>query len=146
MKKNASRGEEPRRAWAAAAFATVALVLAGTWFLPTALRTKDAATLVLYVCLPGLGSALAGWLVGPSMSPRATGALGAAARGAATGLLGFTLYAPLFALGIKWLEPDWSSVRGLTALTFWLGLVAVGWVIAGAGALTGWAVWRFGPD
>lgn len=144
MTKAFITGDVRCRLWAAGVFAAAGLLLAAAWFAPAFRRTGDFVTLALYVGLPGLAAAVAGWLRGPALSLRAANGVQAAWRGAVTGMLGFVIYAPLFALGIKWSEPGWSSLLGLTALTLSVGLLTVGWVIAGVGAVAGWVVWRFG--
>ncbi len=56
--------------------------------------------------------------------------------------MALVVFAPLFALLLKWREPGWSSVFGLTFLVLEVSLIAFWWALASLGALTGWALYR----
>lgn len=123
-------------------FGAAGLLLSAAWFLPVVARSMVGLT--LYVALPGLAAAVAGGILGaPLLDPaRCRSGAGAALRGAGTSLAALVIFAPLFALGIKWTEPGWTSLLGLAWLTLAGSLIAVGWVVAAVGALVGWLVWR----
>lgn len=132
------------RILAALVFGAAGLLLAAAWFLPVVAPSRRPVGFVLYIALPAVAAALAGGLLGaPLLDPaRCRSGAGAALRGAATSLAALVIFAPLFALGIKWTEPGWTGIFGLAWLVLTIGLLAVGWVVAVAGAGAGWLVWR----
>jgi hypothetical protein len=133
----------PRTA-AALAFGAAGMLLPAAWFAPVLLRAHDAASWALYVALPGAAGAAAGALLGRTLAtPGGVGdGASAALRGAGVGALALLLFAPLFAAGVKWSEPGWTSVLGLTALVLELGALAVGWAVLVVGGAVGWLLYR----
>lgn len=132
------------RLFTAGVFGAAGLVLSAAWFLPVVAPSRNLVAFVLYVALPGVAAALAGGLVGaPLLDPaRCRSGAGAALRGAATSLAAFVMFAPLFALGIKWTEPGWTNPLGIAWLVLTVGLLAFGWTVAAVGAGAGLLVWR----
>jgi hypothetical protein len=132
------------RLFAALAFGAGGFALSGAWFLPIVAPNGSVVGFVLYVALPGLAATIAGGALGaPLLDPaRCRSGGNAALRGAATSLAALVIFAPLFAFGIKWTEPGWTSPLGLAWLVLTVGLLAVGWMVAVVGAGVGWLVWR----
>src|SRR5881628_2274352 len=92
---------------AAGWFGCFGLALAGMMFLRPALG-RDLASVVSYVVLPGIASAVAGSMVGRVVLDRARTATAwkAAAVGIAAAVVAFAVYAPLFAIAITMVESD----------------------------------------
>ena len=132
------------RLFAALIFGAAGLLLAAAWFLPVVVPSRRPVGFVLYIVLPGVAAGVAGGLLGAPLLDPASCRSGASAafRGAATALAALVIFAPLFAFGIKWTEPGWSSPLGLAWLVLTVGLLAVGWMVAVVGAGAGWLVWR----
>jgi hypothetical protein len=138
----ARAGRLRSRLVAGLAFGAAGLLLPAALFLPVV--APSIVGLTLYVGLPGLAAAIAGGGLGaPLLNPaRCRSGAGAVLRGAATSLAALVVFAPLFALGIKWTEPGWTSLLGLAWLTLAGSLLAVGGEVAAVGGLVGWLVWR----
>jgi hypothetical protein len=132
------------RLFTALVFGAAGFLLAATWFLPVATPSRRPVGFMLYIVLPGVAAGLAGGLLGAPLldSARCRSGARAALRGAATSLAALVIFAPLFAFGLKWTEPGWTSLIGLAWLVLTVGLLAVGWMVAVVGAGAGWLVWR----
>jgi len=44
---------------------------------------------------------------------------------------------------IKWTEPGWASVAGLTVLVLWFAFIAVWRMLGAVGAVVGWLLYRW---
>ncbi|HEX5386439.1 MAG TPA: hypothetical protein VFW66_07080 [Gemmatimonadales bacterium] len=100
---------------------------------------------LLYLGLPALAAAAAGALFGrPLVAPSGPGRDGAAMlRGAGIATVALIFFAPLYACVVKWTEPGWTSVVGLTLLVIFFAALAMWWALAAMGGLVGWALYRF---
>ena len=137
------RLQQRPRLLSALTFGVAGLLLSALWFLPLIAPSHNPVVLVLYVGLPGLAAAVAGGLGAPLLHPTRCGSGSwAALRGAGIALAALVVFAPLFALVLKWTEPGWSSLLSLTALILWFSLLAMGWAVVVVGALAGWLVWH----
>ena len=135
------------RATTAAVFGVTGALVAAAFYGPIVFVSGHVTVIGLYVFLPGVAGAIAGFLGAPFLAPgRCKSAGSAALRGAAIAVGSFLVFAPLFAIGLKLTEPGWSSFVGLSALVVIFGLLAVGWLAAAAGAVAGWAIWRRTKD
>ncbi len=123
-------------------FGVAGMLLPALWFLPIASHVRDPATAILYVGLPGVSAAIAAAIGAPLLDPgRCRNAGRAALSGTAIALASILIFAPLFAVGIKWTEPGWHNVLGLAMLTVFFSVIAIGWAVALVGAVAGWIVW-----
>jgi hypothetical protein len=137
-----TRLQQRPRVLAALTFGVAGLLLPTLWFLPLIAPSHDRVVLVLYVTLPGLAGAIAGGLGGPLLHPtRCRSGSRAGLRGAAIGGAALVVFAPLFALGIKWTEPGWTNLLGLMLMTLWFSVLAIGWAVVIVGAFAGWLAW-----
>jgi hypothetical protein len=125
--------------WPAVAFGLAGMLVSAAWFLPVLLPSRNLVAFVLFVGLPGFAAAGAGALFGRPLvaSSRPRSGWWAARRGALVATVALGLFAPMFAVGIKWTEPGWTSVAGLTVLVLWGAFLAAWWVLAAVGALVG---------
>ena len=136
----------PPRLVSALVFALAGALLPGLWFAPVLVQRRgDGVSWLLYVGLPGAAAAIAGGLLGsPLVAPVARDREGAAAlRGVGIAAAALVLFAPLYAWVLKWTEPGWTSVLGLTVLVLEFGALAMGWPVAAVGGLVGWGLYRW---
>lgn len=136
----------PPRLVSALVFAVAGILLPGLWFAPVLVPgRRDGAVWLLYVGLPGVAAALAGALLGsPLVVPVARNRDGAAVlRGAGVATAALVFFAPLYALVLKWTEPGWTSVLGLTVLVLGFSALAIWWPVAAVGGLVGWGLYRW---
>jgi hypothetical protein len=134
------------RVLAAVAFGGGGALLAALWFGPVLIGGHgDGVGWLLYVVLPGLAGAASGALLGsPLARPAGRGREGAAmGRGALVGAAALLVYAPLYAAVVKWAEPGWTSVLGLSLLVLEFGGIAVGWALVLVGGVVGWGLYRW---
>ena len=132
------------RLWPAVAFGLAGVLVPAAWFGPVLARSRNPISLLLFLGLPGLAAAVAGALLGrPLVAPsRSRSGWWAARRGAVIATVALMLFAPMFATVIKWTEPGWTSVVGLSVLVLWFAFIAVWWVLAAVGAAVGWLLYR----
>jgi len=136
-----NRVQQPR-VLGALSFGVAGMLLPALWFAPVLTQSRDRGVLVLYVALPGLAGAIAGGLGGPLLHPtRCRSGSRAGLRGAAIAGAALVVFAPLFALGIKWTEPGWTNLLGLMLMTLWFSVLAIGWAVVIVGAFAGWLAW-----
>jgi hypothetical protein len=136
----------PPRLLAGLAFGAAGMLLTALWFLPVLVRGHgDVVSWLLYVGLPGMAAAIAGAVLGhPLVRPSPPGGDGAAVlRGVAIATVALILFAPLYAWVLKWTEPGWTSVIGLTVLVLEFGALAMWWALAVVGGLVGWGLYRW---
>lgn len=102
--------------------------------------------IVLYLVLPTLSGALAGYVWGgPILDPVATPTSGKALlRGLGVTVRAYLIFSVLFACGLPMFETLWSfrQVGGLFLLTLTFGFLMVGPVVLLAGTLAGIALHR----
>jgi hypothetical protein len=126
------------------AFGLAGLLVSTAWFLPVLARSRNPIPFLLFLGLPPVAAAVAGALLGPPLVvasvPRND--WWAARRGAAITTVALMLFAPMFAMVIKWTEPGWTSVAGLTVLVLWFAFIAVWCPVVAVGAMVGWLLYR----
>jgi hypothetical protein len=134
------------RASAGFGFGIAGTALAVLWWAPVIFHARGMLPFVLFIVLPGVSAAVAGWTLGKPLldSARVCSPRGAALRGAVIGSLALLLFAPLFATLYVWTQPatEHWSILGLTFLVFVGGVLAVWWLVAMTGAAVGWARYR----
>jgi hypothetical protein len=136
----------PPRLLAALAFGVAGMLLTALWFGPVLVTGRgNRVTWLLYVGLPGVAGAMAGALLGPPLvRPSSRGGDRAAVlRGVGIATTALVLFAPLYACVLKWAEPGWTSVMGLTVLVLAFGALAMWWALAVVGGLVGWGLYRW---
>jgi len=112
---------------------------------PRIFPAKDALLFTLFIGVPVVSAAVAGWILGgPLLDKTRCTSLRAAFRGAAVGSVALLLFAPLFATIYAWTEPatEQSNILGLTVVLLIGGAFAVWWQVALIGAAVGWALYR----
>lgn len=132
------------RLWPAMAFGFAGLLVSTPWFLLVIARSRNPVSFLLFLGLPGIAAAVAGALLGrPLVAPSPRSGWWAAGRGAAIATVALLLFAPMFATVIKWTEPGWTSVVGLSFLVLWFAFIAVWGKVAAVGAGVGWVLHRW---
>jgi hypothetical protein len=106
---------------------------------------KDGFLFALFIGVPGVSAAVAGWILGePLLDETRSSSVRAALRGAAIGSVALLIFAPLFAIIYVWAEPatEHANILGLTVALIIGGALAVWWQIALIGAAVGWGLHR----
>jgi hypothetical protein len=134
------------RTSAALGFGAAGMALSTLWWSPVIFHARGALPFVLFIVLPGVSAAAAGWALGkPLFNPARVRRPGIAALwGATIASVSLLLFAPLFATLYVWTSPPtehWNIV-GLTFLVLVGSAVAVWWLVAATGAAVGWALFR----
>jgi hypothetical protein len=113
---------------------------------PLIFHAKGAPLFVLFIVLPGVSAAVAGWALGKPLldSARVCRPTSAALRGALISSLALLLFTPLFAIVYVWTQPatEHWSILGLTYLLLVGSALAVWGRVALIGAAVGWALYR----
>jgi hypothetical protein len=112
---------------------------------PRIFSARDALLLALFIGVPGVSAAVAGWILGkPLLDKTRCTSLRAALRGAAIGSVALLLFAPLFAIIYVWTEPasEHANVLGLAVVLLIGGAFAVWWQVALIGAAVRWGLHR----
>jgi hypothetical protein len=127
-------------------FGIVGIAVATLWWSPVIFHAQRMNLFGLFIVLPGLCAAIVASLIGKPLldGVPAQSILRPAARGAAIGSLALVLFAPLFSVFYVLTEPatEHWNVFGLAVLVLLGALVAALWLVALAGAVVGWAVYR----
>jgi hypothetical protein len=134
------------RTSAALGFGAAGMALSTLWWSPVIFHARGTLPFVLFIVLPGVSAAAAGWALGkPLLNPARVRRPGIAALwGATIASVSLLLFAPLFATLYVWTSPPtehWNIV-GLTFLVLVGSAVAVWWLVAATGAAVGWALFR----
>jgi hypothetical protein len=106
---------------------------------------KDGLLFALFIGVPGVSAAVAGWILGkPLLDETRCTSVRAALRGAAISSVALLIFAPLFAIIYVWTEPatEHANILGLTVALIIGGALAVWWQIALIGAAVGWGLHR----
>jgi hypothetical protein len=127
-------------------FGIVGTILSILWWTPVIFHAAGMLPVVLFIGLPGMSAALAGWAFGKPLIDSAQGDRPriAALRGTAIGSAALVLFAPMFATVYVWTSPpnEHWSIPGLALLVLLGSIVAVWWLVAAFGAAVGWALSR----
>jgi hypothetical protein len=115
------------------------------WWNPIIFQKQSVLLFVLFVGIPGISAAIAGWILGkPLLDPaRVHRPISAAIRGATIASFALLLFAPLFAIIYVWTQPatEHWSIPGLTILIL-MGSALTAWIqVALTGAAVGWALY-----
>jgi hypothetical protein len=133
------------RTSAALAFGAAGIALSTLWWSPVIFKAQGPLPFVLFIGVPGISAAIAGWAFGkPLFDPiRVSGPRIAALRGAAIASVALVLFAPLFATAYIWTSPpnEHWNLLGLTLLLLIGSAVAVWWLAAAIGAVMGCSAW-----
>ena len=126
-------------------FCAAGTALSILWWSPIILQKQSALLFVLFIGIPGISAAIAGWILGePLLDPaRVCRPISAAIRGATIASFALLLYAPLFAIIYVCTQPatEHWSIPGLTILIL-MGSALTAWIrIALTGAAVGWALY-----
>jgi hypothetical protein len=134
------------RTSAALCFGAAGLALSTLWWSPVIFHARGALPFVLFILLPGVSAAAAGWALGKPLldSARVRGPGIAALWGATIASVALLLFAPLFATLYVWTSPPTEhwSIFGLAVLVLIGSALAVWWLVAATGAAVGWALFR----
>jgi hypothetical protein len=106
---------------------------------------KDALLFALFIGVPGVSAAVAGWILGvPLLDKTRCTSLRAALRGAAIGSVALLLFAPLFAIVYVWTEPatEHTNILVLAVVLLIGAAFAIWWQVAMIGAAVGWGLYR----
>jgi hypothetical protein len=138
------------RTSAGCAFGAAGITLSTLWWSPVIFQARSSLPYLLFIGVPGVTAAFAGWLLGkPLLVPeRIRGPGTAALRGAAISSTGLLLFAPLFSTLYVWTSPPtehWSPI-GLTLMVLVGSILAIWWLVAAAGAVVGWALFRLASN
>ena len=112
---------------------------------PRVFPAKDALLFALFIGVPGVSAAIAGWILGaPLLGKTRCTSVRAALRGAAIGSVALLLFAPLFAIIYVWTEPatEHANIIGLAVALLIGSAFAVWWQVALIGAAAGWGLHR----
>ncbi len=138
-----SRGA--RRPLAAAWFALFGFLAASVFFLRPHVRLP---VLCLYVLLPALAAAIAGYIWGGAILDftTTTSPAGSILRGMGVTAGAFLIFAVLYAFGLPLLERGWTMKQagGILVAALTLGVIMVGPLILIAGMLAGITLYMFG--
>jgi len=129
--------------------------VAGLWFaacgfLVTALLFLHGPirgpAVLLYVILPALASAIAGYVLGGAILDPLSSYAAALLRGLATTITAFALFAAFFALTLPFVERGWSLTQagGLFLTTLFFGLLMAGPLCLVAGIVASMTLHAFG--
>jgi hypothetical protein len=137
----------PRLA-AALAFGMAGSALPAVWFLPTVISRWDPVALMLFIGLPGVAAAAAGALAGAAICDpmKRISSQGAIVRGAGVATLALVIFAPMFSVLFAYTSPGQTGILGLTFLVLIFSVVAIWWLAALVGGLTGWLLQRCRSD
>ena len=116
------------------------------WWSPVIFHARGPLPFALFIGVPGVSAAVAGWALGkPLLDPALVRKPGIAAlRGVVIASVALLLFAPLFASFYILTSPPsehWNLV-GLTLMVLAGSAVAVWWLVAAVGAAVGWALFR----
>ena len=106
---------------------------------------RDALLFALFLGVPGISAAIAGWILGaPLLDKNRCTSVRAALRGAAIGSVALLLFAPLFAIVYVWTEPatEHANILGLAVVMLIGGAFSIWWQVALIGAAVGWGMYR----
>jgi hypothetical protein len=133
------------RTTAAFGFGTAGAALSLLWWSPVIFNARGLLPFALFIGVPGLSAAIAGWILGkPFLDDARCTPKSAVLRGVAVGSLALLLFAPLFATFYVLTEPatEHWNILGLTILLLLGGALAVWWLVALTGAAVGWLLYR----
>jgi hypothetical protein len=125
-------------------FGIVGTMLSIVWWTPVIFHAAGALPVLLFIGLPGISAALAGWAFGKPLIDSAHRPGIAALRGIAIGSVALTLFAPMFAIVYVWTSPPTEhwSIPELALLVLPGSILAVWWLVAAIGGAVGWALSR----
>jgi len=125
-------------------FGIAGTMLSVLWWIPVIFHAAGALPVLLFIGLPGISAALAGWAFGKPLIDSAHRPGIAALRGTAIGSAALVLFAPIFATVYVWTSPPTEhwGIPGLALLVLLGSIVAVWWLVAAIGAAVGWALSR----
>jgi hypothetical protein len=136
------------RTSAALGFGTAGIAVSTLWWSPVIFQARGPLPFVLFIGVPGISAAIAGWVFGkPLFDPfRVSGPRIAALRGAAIASVALMLFAPLFAAVYILTSPpnEHWNLLGLTIMLLVGGAVAVWWLVAATGAVMGLMLFYLG--
>lgn len=125
-------------------FGIVGTMLSILWWTPVIFHAAGALPVLLFIGLPGISAALAGWAFGKPLIDSAHRPGIAALRGIAIGSVALALFAPMFAIVYVWTSPPTEhwSIPELALLVLPGSILAVWWLVAAIGGAVGWALSR----
>jgi len=134
------------RASAALGFGAAGTALSILWWSPVIFQARAVLPFVLFIGMPGVSAAVAGFAFGKPLfdTARVCTPRSAAFRGAVIGSLALLFFAPLFATVYVFTQPStehWDIIS-LTALLLVGSMFVIWWLVALTGAAVGWALYR----
>jgi hypothetical protein len=134
------------RTSAALGFGAAGTALSLLWWSPVIFRSRHALPFVLFIIVPGVSAAIAGFVFGKPLLDwhPSHGARIAALRGAAIASAALLFFAPLFATVYIWTSPpnEHWDLLGLTLMLLVGSAVSLWWLATIVGALVGWTLFR----
>lgn len=126
-------------------FCVAGIALSIFWWSPVIFQRQSVQQFALFIGVPGISAAVAGWTLGKPLfdSAGVPRPISAAIRGALISSFALLLFAPLFATLYVWTQPvtEHWSILTLTSLIL-VGSAFVAWAkVALVGAGVGWAIY-----